>query len=201
MQKKYLLLLVVAILLIGVGYWFKKETSKPIPGQKLADLGRTHVDIGSKVEYNSNPPTSGPHYVNWVKAGFYDSTWDDRNLVHSLEHGYIIISYNCDFGAPASSITPTKTPLSTNEPESTNSGNLPESFKSEECKNLTDNLREVFTKKGPFKLIVIPRVNLDSKLALTAWTYIDKFNDFDESRITAFIDAHRDLGPEKTMEP
>ena len=43
--------------------------------------------------YNSNPPTSGPHYVNPVPAGFYPQQLPDENLVHNLEHGHIWLSY------------------------------------------------------------------------------------------------------------
>ena len=41
---------------------------------------------------------------------------------------------------------------------------------------------------------------MDSKIALTAWNWIDKLDSFDEKRIESFIDSHRDQGPEKTAE-
>jgi len=37
--------------------------------------------------------TSGPHYAEWTRAGIYNRAPEDGNLVHSLEHGYVIISY------------------------------------------------------------------------------------------------------------
>jgi hypothetical protein len=78
---------------------------------------------------------------------------------------------------------------------------LPEIFSSDGCKGLAQQLTDAYNNKGKFKLVVVPRPNLDSKIALTAWTYIDKFNEFDIERINKFIDAHRDHGPEKTFEP
>jgi hypothetical protein len=33
---------------------------------------------------------------------------------------------------------------------------------------------------------------------LTAWGWLDKLDSFDEKRMTAFINAHRDRGPERT---
>ena len=39
-----------------------------------------------------------------------------------------------------------------------------------------------------------------SQIALTAWTKLDTFDEPDEDRITAFVKAYRDKGPEKTME-
>ena len=32
---------------------------------------------------------------------------------------------------------------------------------------------------------------MDSRIALTAWSRIDKFNEFDEKRIVRFIQAYR----------
>lgn len=162
--------------------WLFIESSKPLPGTKIDDLGRGHIPIGEKVEYNSNPPTSGKHYEDWVKKGVFDSEKDDRNLVHSLEHGYIVMSYKCEFAK-------------TDQKDASSSGAL-----TPECSDRRDKLKAIYEKKGAQRLIVVPRVSLDTNYALTAWDYIDKFNDFDQTRIIKFIDSHIDQGPEKTME-
>jgi tetratricopeptide (TPR) repeat protein len=47
------------------------------------------------------------------------------------------------------------------------------------------------------KMIVAPYPGLDTEIALTAWTRIDKFNGFDADRIKAFADAWLEQGPEK----
>ncbi|NOH04996.1 MAG: DUF3105 domain-containing protein [Chloroflexi bacterium] len=50
-------------------------------------------------QYNSDPPTSGLHYATEARAGFYEEniyTYPAAYLVHNLEHGYVIIWYNCD---------------------------------------------------------------------------------------------------------
>ena len=36
-----------------------------------------------------------------------------------------------------------------------------------------------------------------NRIALTAWRWIDAFDDFDEQRIVSFIDVHKDRGPEQ----
>ena len=59
---------------------------------EAADEGRSH--LASPVEtpsYQANPPTSGTHNPEWLPAGLYASPQDITKLVHSLEHGYIII--------------------------------------------------------------------------------------------------------------
>lgn len=65
-----------------------------LPGTPYPDLGQEHVPDGTQVDYNSNPPTSGPHYSTPALAGIYNEAPPDEQLVHNLEHGYIIISYH-----------------------------------------------------------------------------------------------------------
>lgn len=64
-----------------------------LPGTAYPDLGQEHVAEGTDIDYNSNPPTSGPHYTVQADAGIYDEAPPDGQLVHNLEHGYVIISY------------------------------------------------------------------------------------------------------------
>src|ERR1051326_314345 len=94
---KRIIIAVSILFTLGVLTWAFMESNKPMPGQKVDKLGRDHITTGTKVDYTSNPPTSGNHYPDWTKPGIYSTVPDDRHLVHSLEHGYIIISYNCDF--------------------------------------------------------------------------------------------------------
>lgn len=201
-SKNIIIITVIIIIIVIFLAWLFIESSKPLPGTKIADLGREHVPIGTKVEYNSNPPTSGSHYEEWIKAGVYSEPKDDRNLVHSLEHGYVIMSYNC---GRKLTLIPEAFAHGLDEKvfeatESATSSALPDNFNSKDCHELVDRLTEIYEKKGKKKLIVVPRPNLDSKIALTAWNYIDKFNDFDKGRIERFIDAHLNNGPERTME-
>lgn len=58
-----------------------------------ADLGRNHVAFGTDVAYNSSPATSGSHYGSWVNPGFYSAIQEEKQLVHSLEHGNVIAYY------------------------------------------------------------------------------------------------------------
>ncbi|MBZ0302350.1 MAG: DUF3105 domain-containing protein [Anaerolineae bacterium] len=57
-------------------------------------VGRDHIPQGSpRPDYNSNPPTSGPHYDTPIRSGAYDQEVPDELLVHNLEHGHIWLSY------------------------------------------------------------------------------------------------------------
>ena len=55
-----------------------------------------HSDVPTlttKPEWNSNPPTSGPHYVEWAIWNFYDEEVPLVKSVHNLEHGGVVIHY------------------------------------------------------------------------------------------------------------
>jgi len=53
---------------------------------------REHLaDLSQNVKYASKPPTSGPHYQEWPEDGAYEDPPDVKELVHSLEHGRILI--------------------------------------------------------------------------------------------------------------
>ena len=66
------------------------------PGERIPIQGADHIERGQvHAAYNSDPPTSGPHYVDTLDAGFYETPQLDETLVHNLEHGHIVISYDC----------------------------------------------------------------------------------------------------------
>ena len=59
--------------------------------------GATHVDdLNAKVEYKSDPPTSGDHYFLPSVWDIYDRPVNQLQAVHNLEHGGIVIQYGDD---------------------------------------------------------------------------------------------------------
>ena len=55
---------------------------------------RNHVPEGQSVVYSTTPPTSGDHWESWAECGFYESGLPDEFIVHNLEHGNVVVSYN-----------------------------------------------------------------------------------------------------------
>ena len=55
---------------------------------------RLHVQEPRTVAYNTTPPTSGDHWDWWARCGFYPNGLADERIVHNLEHGNIVVSYN-----------------------------------------------------------------------------------------------------------
>ena len=80
-----------------------------VPDQKVTDLeeaaeaagcrlesvrskSREHTgDLAETVAYDSKPPTSGKHYNTPAEDGEYEEARDVKELVHSLEHGRVVI--------------------------------------------------------------------------------------------------------------
>lgn len=134
---------------------------RPAPGQRLPDLGRTHLQEGQAFSgYNSTPPASGPHWPSPAQWGAYDTPVPDERAVHNLEHGGIVISYN--------QIDPADL---------------------QKLKDL--RARQPRDRFGSVKIVIRPYDRIPAgTIAVAAWTFLDTMQGFDEQRIRAFIDAH-----------
>ena len=97
----------LTLLILGGGVWFlgaqgakeQEKLNKSFVGEKVEEEGNGfHVKRGeSHPPYNSNPPSSGPHWGDGVAgAGIHDKEVPDELLVHSLEHGAAILWYKSD---------------------------------------------------------------------------------------------------------
>ena len=53
-----------------------------------------HIDNDQTVEYSTSPATSGDHWATPISCGFYEDGLSDERIVHNLEHGNIVVSYN-----------------------------------------------------------------------------------------------------------
>lgn len=165
-----------ALAVIGLCVFLIRQELQPPPpltGESIPIQSARHIALGESHEpYDSDPPTSGPHYAEAAKAGFYSEAPPDEQLVHNLEHGYVILWYSC-------------TGLS--DPE---------------CEDLQSDLRDVMNRAGNSprtgtpKLIAVPRPSLTARIALTGWGWLDTLDSFDAERISNFIRAFRDRGPE-----
>lgn len=84
------MIVVVIGFLIAVFWYF----TTPHAGEAFQEQGRNHIREDEHfTAYNSNPPTSGPHYGLAAEWGIYDEELPDERVLHNLEHGGIWISY------------------------------------------------------------------------------------------------------------
>ncbi len=57
----------------------------------LPEQGTWHVDAGISVDYDHNPPASGPHWPIWATYTAHDDEVPREVFVHNLEHGAVVL--------------------------------------------------------------------------------------------------------------
>ncbi len=132
-----------------------------------------HIPQDASVVYNSNPPSSGPHYATWANFQEFSEPVDDRYLVHSMEHGAVLLLYKCeDAGCPAG---------------------LVEGLRAVRDAIVTDPLCDPSIR---VRVIIAPRPKNDVMVAAAAWGYTYRADCLDEASLTQFVNAHYAMGPE-----
>lgn len=131
-----------------------------------------HVADGTPVVYSSNPPSSGPHYSSWANFQEFNHTVDDGNLVHSLEHGAVLLLYACQ-GVACDAIVP--------------------ALRAVRSGIADDPLCDPAIRT---RVILAPRAANDVAVAASAWGYTYRADCVDPVSLTAFINDHYAKGPE-----
>ena len=91
---------ILGVVIIGIifyGLFLFSQNLKPKGGdlsQAISIMDTDHIsENGLLPTYNSNPPTSGPHYGQVASSGFRTKNIPDQNIIHNLEHGDVWIAY------------------------------------------------------------------------------------------------------------
>ncbi len=86
---------VIAAVVIGIYYFTGASANK---ARDVPSLGNRHIRVGTSgaIAYNTDPPTSGPHYPTIVSWGVHQKPIDRGFQVHNLEDGGVLVQYNCD---------------------------------------------------------------------------------------------------------
>ena len=161
---------VIGIAILAVIGFLVWQGAKPAAGEAIPVMTTTHITVDSDPgKYNSDPPTSGPHYAEEAQAGFYDTNiyqFPAGYLVHNLEHGYILFWYNCDL--------------------------LDETG----CTNLKNQIKATMDDLGNARMIAYPWNSLDVPVVMTSWGRLQKFEVFDAEQAKAFYRANLNRSPE-----
>ena len=95
-------LAIAALAALGaLGWWLFGPTNEP-KVQSIPNQGQTHIQRNaSHPPYNSVPPTSGWHWGDAVAPpGISREPIPNEMQVHNLEHGEIMVQYDCPQGCP-----------------------------------------------------------------------------------------------------
>lgn len=153
--------IIAAIVLLSGG-------GDPGPGVAVPLAGSQHVPVGTQIRYDRFPPSSGTHYGETVPYGVREETTPEGFWVHNLEHGAIVVLYNCSDGCP-DLVTELRDAYNTFPPS----------------RNF-----------GKVKLTVLPYPRLESRLAYLAWGWEYITDTYQRDDLFRFYQAHLDKGPE-----
>ncbi len=141
-------------------------------GVKHPNLGQQHLQTldAAHKPYNSQLPSSGPHYVQPAPWGIKTETVVDEQLVHNEEHGGIIIAYKPDLAQD----------------------------QLEALKQIASTLTANDSKgavKG-FKVLMFPRAKNEKPIQLASWCYTLDLEKVDAQLIQTFYRQHLNKAPE-----
>ena len=129
---------------------------------RMEDQGQEHVAPGQPhVDYNSVPATSGPHFGQPLAP----ARWG----VHTQHLPDEVLVHNLEHGY------------------------VNVHYRCPElCPQLVGQLSAIIEDTGAqgAKVLLSPYLDMDAQVALTAWTFIETMDAFDEERVRAFIRAH-----------
>ena len=178
MKKLYSLLLALPILACSV----LTPSSTAAPSTRAATLAPAaaeiavptedpfHVQPNQQGKYKHYPPSSGVHYGQYLNWGIYTDEVPPEFWVHSLEHGGIVILYNC---AKADDCTKTQQALK----KFYNAAPPDPEFKK-------------------IKLLISPNSKITYHVTALAWGYELNLGDVNQDALLKFYEKYVNQGPE-----
>lgn len=164
-------ILILAVLIAAV---FITRTVQAKPAVLQGEVQQTpsaagiHVAEGTAIHYDYTPPSSGPHYPSPASWGVYPTALAPGTWVHNLEHGGIVVLYQCP-----STCTALQAQLQALYRQMPFDGQFNEK-----------------------KVIITPYANLDHLVRVQAWGWTMPLASVDTAAIDAFYHEHVNKGPE-----
>ncbi len=144
-----------------------RGTGAPVGTQVLLQPAQ-HIDQDQPhPPYSSTPPTSGWHFDTPAAWAIYAGQLPDEFIPHNLEHGGIVINHNLTDEAQVAQLTQFVE----------GQAGFPSCFIMQPYRNAPDAVPE-------------------GTVALTAWGWLQPFDGVDAAGMQAFINAHKNRGPE-----
>jgi hypothetical protein len=137
-----------------------------------------HVPVGTDIQWDSNPPSSGPHFPVWAAYQAYTTPVPRGYYVHDEEHGGVVLLYTCaDAAGPACpDVAAALQQVSDAVPD--------------------DPLCTAAGQGVRVRTVITPDPLLDVPVAAAAWGWVYKAQCVDLPTLEAFVLAHYGQGPE-----
>ena len=127
-----------------------------------------HIAEPTPITYDANPPASGPHWPMWQEPwGAYPGGLPRERWVHNLEHGGIVLAYNCPDGCD--DVVGELTTIMSATP--------PDRFNEQ-------------------RFLIVPDAQMPHKVAAIAWGWRWQSESVDMNGIRCFVNARYDRAPE-----
>ncbi len=153
----------VAAALYGIVMLLQQEEAA-LAGDHVAELPPNHMSSGCVPRYETTPPTSGCHQDSWERRwGIHEGPIAPETQVHNLEHGGVLVQYRQE---------------------------LIPGLSNDYIEDLKLFIEELRSDNRYCKVILAPYPDLPQAIALTAWGWIQTFEEFDQVAVRKFIDDH-----------
>jgi hypothetical protein len=154
----------------------KPTASCDVTVQSFPIFGAQHVPEGTELTYCSNPPSSGNHYPVWANFQEYSTPVAWPYLVHSMEHGAVLLLFNCDDAGCADVVDVLR-------------------------KVRDEAAADPICAAGTKRIIIAPSTTIPSKVAAASWgkTYVAPCAD--EASLAAFVRDNYGKGSETLCDP
>ena len=135
-----------------------------------------HVPVGTDVQWDSNPPSSGPHFPIWAAYQAYATPVPRGYYVHDEEHGGVVLLYRCEDAGGCPDVAAALQAASDSIPD--------------------DPLCAAAGEGVRVRTVITPDPLLDVPVAAAAWGWVYRAQCADQASLNAFAQAHYGQGPE-----
>ena len=139
--------------------------------------GFTHVAPCTEQSFATYPPTGGQHYSSWAQFETYDAPVPWGFLLHSLEHGAVVVAYRCEASCPEL-VAELEAVIAAVPDDPRCSGH---------------GVRN--------RMILVPDPDLETPIAAVAWERLYTATCFDAASLSAFIEDAYGHGREDLCHP
>jgi hypothetical protein len=161
----------------------------------VADEGRFHVPFCTEVSYVADPPASGNHWPAPDTWGFHQEVVPREWWVHNLEHGGVVLLWNC----PSQDAADPSPPLC-------NDAGIGEYFPADEgCPTEIIELQQIYSQQPPdnwfdqfteTRILLTADPLLPKRFAAVAWDWVWMADTLDVAAVKCFVAARYGRGPE-----
>lgn len=141
--------------------------------------GAGHIAACDAIAYPYHPPSAGAHFGQWADFGVYTAPVPWGFLVHAMEHGAVVLAYNCAADADCDAV------------------------RAEYASIIADHGLDPMCRieDDPSRFIVVPDPALPVPIAAVAWEEVYLATCLDPPSLRAFVTAHYGMAPEDFCTP